>query len=260
MIFCHCQGFNDAFFGGDVGAQVQRARFDRRRRAGLVARPRAPRRERGQATGGSGRLAGVVEQIGFGGNDELLGGAGNDTLIGGKGNDVVLGEDDNDLLIWNNGDGRSVRSLLGLFSTDFEDGDLDGLTPDALVAARDPWGFRPLVLGKKDGGIVVASETCALDIIGANYLRDVAPGEVVKITNGKIKSLRSLPPRSKPSPCIFELVYFARPDSRIWGQSVDRARRAFGRRMAQEHPVEADAVISVPDSLRTGLTLLPRLF
>jgi amidophosphoribosyltransferase len=123
---------------------------------------------------------------------------------------------------------------------------------ETLFAARDPFGFRPLVLGRKDGGVVVASETCALDIIGATYLRDVAPGEVVKITDGKIESLRSLPSRSKPSPCIFELVYFARPDSRLWGCSVDGARRAFGRQLAREHPADADCVMAVPDSANSA--------
>jgi amidophosphoribosyltransferase len=121
-----------------------------------------------------------------------------------------------------------------------------------LYAIRDPWGFRPLVLGKKDGGIVVASETCALDIIGAEYIRDVKPGEVVKIHGGKMTSLRSLPSKSRTSPCIFELVYFARPDSKLWGCSVDRARRAFGRQLAREHPAEADCVMAVPDSANSA--------
>jgi amidophosphoribosyltransferase len=123
---------------------------------------------------------------------------------------------------------------------------------DTIYAARDPWGFRPLILGTLDGGHIVASETCALDIIGADYVRDIQPGEVVRIRNGQVQSLRSLPGKSGVSPCIFELVYFARPDSRLWGISVDRARRAFGRRLAQEHPVEADAVIAVPDSANSA--------
>ena len=123
---------------------------------------------------------------------------------------------------------------------------------ETLYAARDPRGFRPLVLGQKDGGHVVASETCALDIIGAQYVRDIEPGEVLKLRDGKIEQLRSLKPASCPAPCVFELVYFARPDSRIWGVSVDRARRAFGRRLAREHPVEADAIIAVPDSANSA--------
>ena len=123
---------------------------------------------------------------------------------------------------------------------------------DTIYAARDPRGFRPLVLGRKDGGAIVASETCALDILGADYVRDLQPGEVIRIRNGVVKQLRSLTPAEQPSPCIFELVYFARPDSRLWGISVDAARRAFGRRLAREHPVEADAVIAVPDSANSA--------
>jgi amidophosphoribosyltransferase len=123
---------------------------------------------------------------------------------------------------------------------------------DTVYAARDSRGFRPLVLGRKDGGHVVASESCALDILDAEYVRDIAPGEVIKIEDGKVTQLRSLPPAVSPSPCIFELVYFARPDSRIWGQSVDAARRAFGRRLAIEHPIEADAVVAVPDSANSA--------
>ncbi|HET7273661.1 MAG TPA: amidophosphoribosyltransferase, partial [Longimicrobiaceae bacterium] len=123
---------------------------------------------------------------------------------------------------------------------------------DTLYAARDPHGFRPLVLGHRDGGYVVASETCALDILGAHYIRDLEPGEVVRIQNGEITTLRPLSPFSDPSPCVFELVYFARPDSRLWGYSVDRSRRAFGRQLAIEQPADADCVISVPDSANSA--------
>jgi amidophosphoribosyltransferase len=123
---------------------------------------------------------------------------------------------------------------------------------DTVYAARDPRGFRPLQLGRKGAGYVVASETCAFDIVDAEYVRDLEPGEVIKIQNGQVTALRSLPPAERPSPCIFELVYFARPDSRLWGISVDRARRAFGRQLAREHPVEADAVIAVPDSANSA--------
>jgi amidophosphoribosyltransferase len=123
---------------------------------------------------------------------------------------------------------------------------------DVLYAAVDPRGYRPLVLGHKDGGVIVASETCALDIMGATFDRDVRPGEVLRIHEGKVTPLRSLPPAPKPAPCVFELVYFARPDSRIWGTSVDRARRAFGRQLAREHPVEADCVVAVPDSANSS--------
>jgi len=118
-----------------------------------------------------------------------------------------------------------------------------------MYAARDPWGFRPLVLGRKgDGGWVLASETCALDLIGAEIECPLSPGEVIKIENGVVTFLPGLTPAERPAPCIFELIYFARPDSRVWGASVDRARREFGRQLAREHPVEADCVFSVPDS------------
>ncbi len=123
---------------------------------------------------------------------------------------------------------------------------------ETVYAVRDPWGFRPLVLGRKNGGHVVASETCALDIIEAEFVRDIEAGEVLKIRGGEIEQLRRLPPAPRPAPCIFELVYFARPDSRLWGVSVDRARRAFGRQLAREHPVDADAVLAVPDSANSA--------
>jgi len=123
---------------------------------------------------------------------------------------------------------------------------------DVIYAARDPRGFRPLVLGRKDDGHVVVSETCALDILGAEYVRDIEPGEVLRIRGPEVKNLPPLARAPRPSPCVFELVYFARPDSRIYGVSVDRARRAFGRRLAQEHAVDADAIISVPDSANSA--------
>ena len=123
---------------------------------------------------------------------------------------------------------------------------------DTLYAVRDPRGYRPLILGKLDGGHVVVSETCALDILGAEYVRDVGPGEVLKIEGDSVRSLRSLTPAQEQAPCIFELVYFARPDSHLWTISVDGARRGFGRRLAAEHPVEADAVVAVPDSANSA--------
>lgn len=123
---------------------------------------------------------------------------------------------------------------------------------DTLYAARDRHGFRPLVLGYRDGGYVLASESCALDIVGARYIRDVEPGEVLKIQNGELTRLRPLGSYTPPAACVFELVYFARPDSHIWGQSVDRARRALGRQLALEQPAEADCVISVPDSANSA--------
>jgi amidophosphoribosyltransferase len=123
---------------------------------------------------------------------------------------------------------------------------------ETIYAARDPRGFRPLVLGRKDDGHVVVSETCALDIMGADYVRDLEPGEVIRVRGDEVTCLPSLAEVDRHSPCIFELVYFARPDSRLWGVSVDRARRAFGRQLAREHPVEADAVFAVPDSANSA--------
>ncbi len=122
---------------------------------------------------------------------------------------------------------------------------------ETLYAARDPYGYRPLVLGQLEGGYVLASESCALDIMGARYIRDVERGEVLRIEQGEITALRPLPAQP-PAPCIFELVYFARPDSQIWGVSVDRARRGFGRQLAIEQPAQADCVISVPDSANSA--------
>jgi amidophosphoribosyltransferase len=119
-----------------------------------------------------------------------------------------------------------------------------------LYVARDPWGFRPLILGRlEDGGAVIASETCALDLVGAAIERELGPGEVLRIEkDGRVEVLPRLGGAERPAPCIFELVYFARPDSHIWNASVDRARRAFGRQLAREQPAEADCVFSVPDS------------
>ena len=122
---------------------------------------------------------------------------------------------------------------------------------DTMYAVRDPRGFRPLVLGELDGGHIVASETCALDIMGAKYVRDIRPGELVRLQGGRVQSLHGMHPET-PAPCIFELVYFARPDSSLWGMSVDRARRAFGRQLAREHPVDGDCVIAVPDSANSA--------
>lgn len=120
---------------------------------------------------------------------------------------------------------------------------------DTMYAARDPWGFRPLVLGRlPGGGHIVASESCALDLVGARYDRDIEPGEMLRIRDGELTSLRNVARTHDPAPCIFELVYFARPDSTVFGRTVDRARRAFGRQLAREHPADADVVFSVPDS------------
>jgi len=119
---------------------------------------------------------------------------------------------------------------------------------DTLLAARDPRGWRPLAMGTLGGAVVFASETCALDIIGATTVRDVEPGEIVSVSDAGTESLHPLPKQDLKR-CVFEYVYFARPDSRVYGGSVDRARRVLGRRLAKEHPAPtADLVFSVPDS------------
>jgi amidophosphoribosyltransferase len=119
---------------------------------------------------------------------------------------------------------------------------------DRLFAVRDPNGFRPLAIGELGDGLIVASETCAFDLVGARYIRDVEPGEVVEIS-GK-KEIKSYFPfgLTKESPCIFEYVYFARPDSDVFTRNVYPIRKNMGKVLAQENPVEADLVIPVPDS------------
>jgi len=119
---------------------------------------------------------------------------------------------------------------------------------DTLLAARDPRGWRPLAMGRLGDAVVFASETCALDIVGATYERDVEPGEIVSVNGNGVQSSHPLP-ELESRRCVFEYVYFARPDSRVYGGSVDRARRALGKRLAREHPAPgADLVFSVPDS------------
>jgi amidophosphoribosyltransferase len=121
------------------------------------------------------------------------------------------------------------------------------LIDDVLVVARDPHGFRPLSLGRLDSAWVVASETCAFDLIGAVYERDVEPGEILVIRRGRLRSLRPLP-RAAERFCIFEHIYFARPDSQIFGSSVYETRKRLGHALAREHPVAADLVVPVLDS------------
>ncbi|ADU25777.1 amidophosphoribosyltransferase [Ethanoligenens harbinense] len=121
------------------------------------------------------------------------------------------------------------------------------MSPRKLIAARDPQGYRPLCVGQVGKSVVFASETCALDAIGADYVRDVEPGEIVVAEGGRITSIRELCGQ-KPSQCIFEFIYFARPDSFIGGASVHLARKEAGRCLAKEYPVEADLVVGVPDS------------
>ncbi len=118
---------------------------------------------------------------------------------------------------------------------------------NVLVGARDPQGFRPLCLGKLDGVYVLASETCALDLIGAQYLREIDPGEVVFIEKNSLKSVKSFV-QSNQASCIFEYIYFSRPDSNIFGKNVYFARKQLGIQLAQEYPVDADIVMPIPDS------------
>ena len=122
------------------------------------------------------------------------------------------------------------------------------LTEKGVVAVRDPLGFRPLVLGRlRNGATVFASETCALDLIEAEYIREIEPGEMVAVDDKGLRTLQTLP-RQRAGRCIFELVYFARPDSTVFGRSVYATRKELGKRLAQEHPAEADVVVPVPDS------------
>src|SRR5215831_12836148 len=121
------------------------------------------------------------------------------------------------------------------------------LTPSELIAIRDPRGFRPLALGRLEDTWVIASETCAFDLIDAQYVRDIEPGEMVIINEEGLRSSRPLLPQ-KHSMCIFEHVYFARPDSLIFGQSVNRSRHKMGKQLAIEQPADADLVVPVPDS------------
>jgi amidophosphoribosyltransferase len=140
--------------------------------------------------------------------------------------------------------GDALRKVQGAYSMLF-------LTKDELIAARDPHGFRPLAIGKLGTSWVIASETCSFDIIGAEYVRDVLPGEIIEVTENGVKSY--FPFRETTHAfCIFEFIYFARPDSKIFGENVDKVRRRLGRYLALQHPAEADIVISVPDSSNTA--------
>lgn len=123
------------------------------------------------------------------------------------------------------------------------------MTRNCMMAARDRYGFRPLSIGKLGDGYAVASETCALDQIGATFVRDVEPGELVVFDeSGMHSSLFAEPPARGSASCIFEMIYFARPDSRVFGKNVHSVRVEYGRQLAKEHPVEADVVVAVPDS------------
>lgn len=135
---------------------------------------------------------------------------------------------------------KTLRRLRGAYS-------LLLLTNHEVIGARDPYGFRPLVIGKLKKSYLLASETCALDLLGAKYLREVEAGEMVVINEKGFESLRIARP-TKLAQCIFEHIYFARPDSIVFGEAVHQVRERLGRRLAQEHPAEADLVICVPDS------------
>jgi amidophosphoribosyltransferase len=121
------------------------------------------------------------------------------------------------------------------------------LTEDRIIAARDPAGFRPLVLGRIGDAVVIASETCALDLVDATYEREIEPGEIVTVSARGVESVHPFPPQ-KTHHCVFEYIYFARPDSRVFGRNVYEVRKELGRQLAREAPVPADIVIPVPDS------------
>ena len=135
---------------------------------------------------------------------------------------------------------ESIAQVRGAYS-------LALLTKNRLIAARDPHGFRPLALGRLGDAWIVCSETCALDLIGATYVRDVEPGEIVIISDGGLRSITPFPPQPI-SHCVFEHVYFARPDSYVFGRSVNEVRTDLGRILAREAPAPADVVVPIPDS------------
>jgi amidophosphoribosyltransferase len=121
------------------------------------------------------------------------------------------------------------------------------LTRDKVIAARDPRGFRPLALARLDSGWAVASETCAFDLVGARYVREVEPGEIIVIDQSGLKSLKPFP-KVKPAYCVFELIYFARPDSQIFGENVYLCRKRLGRHLAKEYRPDVELVMPFPDS------------
>jgi amidophosphoribosyltransferase len=135
---------------------------------------------------------------------------------------------------------EAISQVRGAFS-------LVMMTRDRLIGVRDPHGFRPLAIGRLGDAWVICSETCAMDLIGATYLRDVEPGEVVIIGPHGLKSVKPYPP-ARQSQCVFEHVYFSRPDSYVFGESVNEVRTEFGRRLARESGVPADVVVPIPDS------------
>ena len=136
---------------------------------------------------------------------------------------------------------RAVKGLRGAFS-------LLVMSPQKLIAVRDPWGFRPLCMGRRGDAVIFASESCALHAVGAEFERELDPGEIVVVEGTQVRSIRENCQNASSHMCIFEYIYFARPDSVLCGQSVHLARRNAGRLLAREFPVEADVVIGVPDS------------
>ncbi|MSR64997.1 MAG: amidophosphoribosyltransferase [Verrucomicrobiae bacterium] len=135
----------------------------------------------------------------------------------------------------------TIKRIQGAFS-------LVILTENELIGVRDPYGFRPLCIGKIDGAYILSSESCALDQVHAKFVRDVEPGEIVIIDKNGLRSIKPFEGHSREAFCIFEYVYFARPDSNIANQNVYKVRVNLGRQLAREHPVEADMVVPVPDS------------
>jgi len=141
--------------------------------------------------------------------------------------------------------GSATQQIRGAFSLVF-------LTDTQLAACRDPWGFHPLVMGRlHNKAVIIASETCALDLVGAKYEREIEPGEVLIADEFGVRSYNPMPPRAQAR-CIFEHIYFARPDSILFGESVYKVRFRLGEQLFKEHPCEADMVIGVPDSGRVA--------
>jgi amidophosphoribosyltransferase len=138
----------------------------------------------------------------------------------------------------------AVRQLRGAFSFLL-------MTTDKLIGVRDPLSLRPLCLGRLDDSVIITSESCALDILGAEYVRDIEPGELVMVDERGITSRKALE-SSRLAKCIFEFIYFSRPDSIVFGENVDKVRRKLGTVLARNHPVDADIVIAVPDSSNTS--------
>ncbi len=146
----------------------------------------------------------------------------------------TIGGEENNLV-------RTIRCLEGAYS-------LVIMTEKEIIGVRDPHGFRPLSLAKKEDAWILASETCVFDLIGAKFVRDIEPGEIVIINGDGVTSVQAFPEHKRRAFCIFEFIYFARPDSTIMGRNVYKVRVELGRQLAREHPVEADIVVPVPDS------------